>query len=558
METHELAPVAYLNSESLFGPSDGLLGLHLATVDGDITQQHAEALQADRAPEETTLERPALYIVPPLPDQEQTSKITEVYGKSLGVMRAAGRVAFRAMRMGIEFIKTPEVKRLRDEFDTSIGEMLKTAPGIGEFITIERDDSHNVRDGLILTEDKKPVQDLIENGAKCSYELSKTEAPYAIQSKRDYADLKLLKESVQPMWQGASYNTVVAVSAWPEDGVLRHGRAFWKSRGYNDKHECAMLQMYHKVDDSTVQTRVLSIDSSNVERLADMLRSRGGEVPEDVSATDLITHALKLKMTYQEACTFMDDFVAQAEAKAGLLPKVTTTKKIMAEQSALTDRAFETMYLPTAVSLDQGQKSPELQVFINAIQPATKNMDQSSRAAIQRLAQRQDFVDEDVRTMHGAVLYSVAVVMRQAIVNKLELRHSTDAPTAVDLQPQIHIPLHSADFLEQMGGGFSNGVAQGIVVGGCGAEFGYGRVSNEQDVFGGKHNKGDSDSDSMGSLTFSCTRGHRNRRPRNGFLMECPKCPKSDGGRSVRCDVPPKVKPTPKVKRTSFWPSMKS
>ncbi len=490
-------------------------GLQLAARDGAITDSFAEFVEnmlSDRLTE---------------PDNPEV----EEYGVSMRVVRAAGRAALNAEG---EVLEMPEVRRLRDEFETSIDEMEKTAKGIGEFITIERDDTFDVIGGKIRTATGEPIRDLIERGAVRSREIGEHVDPRMItQADRDDADLRLLDEYIEPMFSGAGHNTVIAFSAFPEDVIERFGSDFIKELGYNVDFECAMGQLSH-AENGRLRTKVMSIDESNVGLLASKLRGRGVQVPNTIKPHELINHPFIGNMGYDEACEFLREFIVEYESERGLPPKVTTTRKLAQEQKGLRDRAFQTMYLPVAISLEEKAKTPVLKAFIDSVKPVAGYMDAASRAQFERVTNQPEFDDDAARTMHGAVLFAVAAHIRKAIVEKIELRSGTADLDKRDFRVYFDSPTSDIAFIHQMAYSFNNGVRQGLNFGGCGTLFDFNRGRNPQDMFGGV-NQGnqDDDTDSLGDRNFTCSKGHPNYRAiRNRKVLRCRTC-KED----VSCEV---------------------
>lgn len=429
----------------------------------------------------------ALKEKPPLEEQ------AEAYGRSMRIMLAAGRKGLE----GANVVSDEEICRLRSEFDTAIGEMLKTADGVGEFLTIERkEDFATNQDAMIVANNGEPIKDLIERGYQVSLrESSEDKDPrMMMQAERDHSDGILFNNYVEPMFNGAEHNTVFAGSAYPKEGAREYGRRFVKELGYNDEFECATLQMYNK-QGNTLKTRTLSIDYSNLDILADMLRERGADVPSDVSDNTLITHPILGNMTYEEACGFMDDFVAEYELKTGQKPKQTTTMELVEEQKDLISRSFEFLYMGVAESLAQGHKTEYLSKFVSEIYKVADRMKAQERLAIQDIDHKRDFDRDDARIMHGAVLYSLAEKFRSILIVSED--HSTSSGMYKNAAKAQELLQDPRAFIMHMGGHFGNGVKAKRAYGGCGALFEFSMdeeaAGSPQDVFGGKYKRSNRD-----------------------------------------------------------------
>ncbi len=516
-------------------------------VQGDFPWFGPDEVEEDAAPDVDPVERMVDDLLPLhskealTPDaqiKDETKRI-EVYGRSLRGIKAAGRVALE----GAELSANPEVKRLRQEFDSAIGEMFKTAPGIGEYVTMERSERYTVKDGKVMADADDPMEDVIQRGIDCSREVSETSNPaMGVQVQRDIADLQLLLEEVEPMFDidhPADYNTVFAVSAYPEDGVELYGKQFWKELGYNTEFECAMLQMYHKTSENQVVTRTLSIDRSNMDRLVAMIERHGGTVPADCTVADLITHPITRSMTYEQASQFMDDLVADYERDAGLPPKLATTERLIARHYALRDRAFNDLYLEVAKSSADGKKTIKLTDFIASIRPAVKHMDAVYQQKLQEITRSSTFDDNATRLMHGMVLYSVAETVRGTIAASLNkrFRGKKKPLTTETLFSGVNLRQDERGFMEQLIFNLAQGIKLGISYGGCGALFDFGQLMALQQAFGGGEQKLKNDDedagDGLGPIEFMCKKNHRCRRPFGALLKKCRKC--KDNGESVGC-----------------------
>lgn len=502
----------------------------LRLVDGVVTHGHFPWHGDDEpdAPEFSTQQEP---------EPEPTN--VEVYGRSLRGIRAAGEAALKGAEVKVD----PDIRRLRAEFDSAVGEMFKTAPGIGEHVTMERREQYTVQDGKVMADSNDSMKDVINRGIACSKEVAETSNPaMEIQVNRDSADLQLLLEEVEPMFRSdrpVDYNTVFAVSAFPEDGVAQYDQQFWKELGYNTEFRCAMLQMYHKAEDDQVVTRTLSIDHSNMARLVAMIEKHGGSVPANCAVSDLLTYPLMRDMSYDQACQFMDEFVADYERGAGLPPKLATTEQLVIQHANLRERTFTDLYLEVAKSSVANQKSGKMYDFITSIWPALDQMDAVHKKKLQDIAANETFDDEATRVMHGMVLYSVAETVRSTIARSLDKRLSSKKKplTAAALNTLVNLRQDYRGFIEQMGHNFTEGIRQGMSYGGCGALFEFGKHMASQQAFGGgerKTDKEDGDAgDGLGPIEFKCTNNHLCRRPYGGKLKKCGRC--NDNGESVGC-----------------------
>jgi hypothetical protein len=480
----------------------------------------------------------------PAEREKQITRPEEEYGQSLRGMRAAGLVALAEM-VEVELLKTPEVRRLAAEFKTAFGEMLKTANGIGELVTMEDRDSFYVVNGKVLDEAGEPMEEMIARGAARSREISETSMPaMAIQADRDEADGFLLTEVVQPMFEpGCDYNTVIAVSALPEDGIEEYGSEFWEELGYNLKFECAILEMFHRRSSGQLLTRTLSIDHSNVARLAAKLRERGVDVPENVGVTELIKHPKLGHMTYDEATQFMDEFVADCEAEAGLPPKVATTYELVQRYGHLRRQVFKDIYLEVARSLALGERTSRLREFSDKLVHLKAVGTYKSEIDRLRVGYTSKFNDSEARLMHGVILYGLAEKVRSDIEFRGGIHPTGSGKSG---QSAVLRVVHSygkqagirlANLADNLFMHITQGIQAGRSYGGCGALFRF-AFNTPQQVFAGNKNRTRKDTeedagDGLGPIEFQCSNKHWCRRPFRKKLPRCRKC--NDNGESVGC-----------------------
>ncbi len=479
----------------------------------------------------------------PVPDGEE-------YGLSLTNHREVGKIAVRAvMHTDPEALHSPEVEGMRKSYLSALGETLKTPLAAGEHVRIEYRNSFAVIDGEPVTETGTPLHVLISNGAITSYQTAKKQTcqkqrqGWNLQGKRDEADLALLVEHIVPMLKPDSdHNTVFAVSAYPEDMVRFYG-SFAQERGYNVDFECAMLQGYHRDEDGRLQTRVLSIDKSNVGALADLLRRYGADIPEGIRPHELIIHAVKMQMTKQEMDAWMDAFVDEYEASQGLAPKRATTLQVLADQPELCERTFQEMYLPIAASLALGTKTAEVFDLAAVAEPVADAMDDYNRRAVRAVYLEEDFTDAHARTMHGVVLYTAGKMLCDYLKDSDAFEQRVplaDISPVLYRPPEIVLFDSTSAFIEQAGSHFQRGVRRGESMGNCGALFKFGDSTTRQREFGDVDSQESSlgtdpldAGDGKGPLWFKCKRGHLCKRPYGGTLPECYRC--KDGGNSVGC-----------------------
>jgi hypothetical protein len=462
---------------------------------------------------------------------------SETYGRSMRAMKAVGNIALQGSREQV--LASPETKRLKREFDTSFGEMLKTADGLSELVRVEDRDSFMVSGGRVVCENGEAVEDMIERGVVKAQELAALNPIWEVQAERDTADKVLLTKFVQPMWdKDATHNTTIAVLAFPEDGVAQSGQAFWQERGYNTKHKCAMLQLSHRGPDDKLYTRTLSVDGSDMKRLAAHLRARGVAVPDDISVAELATHPWTGDLSLDEAYEWMNDYADSYEAGAGLPPKVATTYQLVQEYAAVRRRVFQEIYLEIAKSLAVKQCSNNLGIFLKKVRPIMGGVRNIEGRRLYRTSQKAEFEADDARIVHGAVLYGLAETVRAELLARSALDWQRPASTPAShsfLAISSSIPFrgHPNELINHIGNQFNAGVRAGRSYGGCGALFKF-SGANPMDIFGGKTKETieDDDTDDLGSRHFTCSKGHPNYRAiANQKVKHCRTC-----GEDVSCE----------------------
>lgn len=457
-----------------------------------------------------------------LPAPERTAD-GEHYGLSLSCIKAAGAVALEGA-LGLE---SGAVRQLRDEFNAGVFEGLSSDSEFGDGLRVTKFDAWKIAGGKVRSADgETAVSDLVGRGYETSTRAAKKDFRMATQAHRDRNDLANALEVDEMVSGNRDYNTRIVVSAAPKEAMRRDGEDYWYNKGYvKDLH---YIQMYH-YNGRELVTAALSFKSKNIAKICQTLRDQGVEIPEGISADDIINHALTFSAGEEEAKATAKSLRKEAGDGTG------TNTVGMVEDRQSMDTAFNEMYLPIAVSSAAGKKTERTAEIVSVFLGNSQYFSEEVRAQLASMNIRQDFTDSDTRLLHQLSIYAAIERVRGELGGAAAyLKHNT--MPSYDYAPSA-AQAAAAGFIARMGEYVQIGSSAGRTYSSCGAAL---KLVNEalkefeipslQDIFGGKAKEKEEDSDDKGSLYFLCENRHLNRRPYGRTIECCATC-----GVSVAC-----------------------
>ncbi len=456
----------------------------------------------------------------------KTTETTERYGASLGTVRAIGEVA---IDVEIEIEDTKEYELGKDDFVTSLAEMLKTDE---EFITkldvdtVKRFD--NV-DGKTVTAKGESVLEVVKRGYAASKESNDLRIS-TTQALRDGGDV-LVATEVESLAPGES---LLAVSMQPAQELSGTDREFWENMGYREG--IAYIQWYTKESDG-VFGGALSVDASSLGAWISELKKLGVKIGASVTPNTLIQHTHRFTGDAQYAHSVARDLRKSYYQTQKVSQSRRCVSEFMHENEALINAMYKKYYPAVGTSLASGRNNEVLQSFARDIlqQPIATKIESELRRELIKVANSKNFDAEMGRAMDKTIRFGVAELLREKLKEPIgEMRQLPLAqPNSVRVLATVSHE-QQAHMQRQIVASLSIGVTQNRSYGGC-SNTSMNRIEKPldrlkidlkpQDTFGGKIEDDDlgeeEGPDGLGPLTFKCTEGHTNTREKGKLLEKC-------------------------------------
>lgn len=455
----------------------------------------------------------------------------EVYGRSLSTIYRLG--AYMVGKVAAETIQSPEADQVRVEFYTSVEEGFGTDMELGGGFEVRDFDTRPILDGKTMSKDlKTAVSDMTLAGLVCAAEKADVEIangderfmPQLIRTEWDHKNALL----VDQMAQGETdYNTRIVVSPFPEEAAARSGDAYWRNIGYVPHLRRGFVQVYHvDGDGGEVLAGSLSFDGSNKESLREVFAHRGIDIPASEVTDNWLQYAITGSFTKDEAQVLGIEIANEAGDPA--YKKTTNTIDVTRKHRPIMDRVFDESYVHACESLARGCQTDGVQKLIGQLaNQATGFNDHFQQALYTMRANKDQFTDEDMAVVHDLLVYSTVEMMRALHLQGVRVAtNTTGAYIPSGLSALHHELLHarSPEMLQQALGNFAaEGASNNRVISACGLSISVGGANgsadpnNPQAAFGGFG----SGEDKFGKLTFTCPKGHHNRRPYGKLINAC-------------------------------------
>lgn len=463
------------------------------------------------------------YFAPQEIDYARPPK-AEIYGRSLSTIHRLG--AFMVGKAAPEIIHSPEAEQARVEFYTSVEEGFGTDMELGGGLEVRDFDSRAVINGRVMAKDlKTPVSDMTYAGLVCAEEKVKKEAeqkderflPQLTRSGRDHENAL----TVDKMARGdTDYNTRIAVTPFPEEAAAQSGSNYWRDIGYVPHLRRGFVQLYHATGES-VATGSLSFDGSNKERLREIFRRRGIEIPEAEVTDNWLSYAITDTLSEDEAKALAIEIAD--EAGDPKYKEKTNTVDVTSEHRSIMDTAFNESYVHACESLASGSQTPETQKLILQLANNAGHFNRRYADALHKMrANTHLFSDDDMVVLHELLVYSTIEMMRALHLKKTSQKHSVVNSHPSGVLDTVYLQTITAESFQKALSNFgAEGARNNRTYSACGLSISLG-IEAQSDVspqaaFGGAS----FNEDRFGKLTFVCPNGHHNRRPHGKLLSAC-------------------------------------
>jgi hypothetical protein len=243
---------------------------------------------------------------------------------------------------------------------------------------------------------------------------------------------------------------------------------------------------------------------------------------------------------------FGDKFVKTFRQKKGLNQQQISTTEFLNDNNSEVQNFFDTYIVPLATSTVTGINSECMQTLATNIHNRNaSNISFNERKHLLKVSNSNIFNDSDARFMESKIRYALIEHLRPKLLETLDVssyvKNELKIPRYIGNEVRKIIAVdnfHLQQMNTQLSMGLQRGVKERRTYGGCSSsrtesrEFG--PELGTQNIFGGKSEADSEDSsgesDKFGPLIFKCTKGHQNKREKNGWVYECQKC-----GEDVSC-----------------------
>ncbi len=418
----------------------------------------------------------------------------EKYALSFRKMeRLVERIGSFALQNGVETEESIRLKEvLKDEWKSTLVEMLATDPDFRKALNIRRIRSHDVVGGRVMAEGpdgSEAVVDMIRRGADRSAIEAGRDSRMGFQAKRDQADLRNAQE-VDALAPGMLR---IVVSMDPKDAFRVHGQKFVEKLGY--RQGWGSVQGYFKLPDGKgLQTLTFTFNQSNMSVMRQICNAYGAGIPESVTADDFINYAITIPC--DEIGRARDVLGGMCESSYSMQGITDRPKEVDTFLNAnhVVDQVFESQYIALALAHYTKAKGDALHVFASEMLNGMQNLNAEARQRLSNLCSRQTIERGDVEILDYLIRYGLVELLRTRLPNLLRGTNSVAETFVIPSNMSIH------EFMARSLAQYAKiGIAEGRSYGGCAASLDIlkNKVPGDfspQDAFGGKDESGDKSS----------------------------------------------------------------
>lgn len=453
---------------------------------------------------------------------------TEIYGRSLSTPYRLGVFVVRNTIQAA--MLSPEASQAKAEFYTSVEEGFGTDMELGGGLEVRDFDARAVIDERVMSKDlKTSVSDMTYAGLICAEEKARKETakndrrflPQLIRSKWDHENALI----VDRMAKGETdYNTRIVISPFPEEAAAESGEAYWRNIGYVPHLKRGFVQLYHVSEEGKqILAGSLSFDGSNKERLRELFRQRGVEIPHAETTDNWLKYAVTDNLNEDQARALALEIAN--EAGTPNYKKTRNTVDVTHKYRAIIDRVFNESYIHACESLARGSQTEGVQKLILQLANKSEHFNQRYQNTLRSMkANKHQFADADMIILHELLVYSTIEMMRAFHIEAITRASKVSSMYSSQILDAIYSEALRFKDPEALQSALSKFAAKGAinnrVYSACGLSISVGESDISgfpQSVFGGVGY----DEDNYGKLTFTCENGHHNRRSPGKLLAAC-------------------------------------
>lgn len=413
----------------------------------------------------------------------QTPPLAEEYAHSLWAIRNFGKFVVEQTLQSPEGQSTQELTY--QDFQTALGEMLKTDVEFRGFLDINNKRKHEILDNKVCAEDGTPLEDLIGNGIATAKAAAKRESGLQFQVVRDGCDGELIGE-VERLRPGEA---LVGLSMDPKK-AFREQPKICKKLGYREG--LAYAQWFVRVDENTLVAGSYSIDKSDETIWRNLLAEYDLQIPEDESSDTWLKHTIKLQASAEQTESFTENLRAEYYQRIGVTEPRSSVSAYVEAYDPLVRQFFDAYYPAVARALYTGENNEFLQSFASALlRTDTSRYKPEDVSQLMRIANSKKFDGEGAKLIDSLIRYAVVEELRKGLKQALDTRRpGYTAPLITsDFQVPAFQELSQQHMNKLLVQNVEIGVRAGRSYGGCPGQIEFDNLTksfNPQEAFGGR------------------------------------------------------------------------
>lgn len=464
----------------------------------------------------------------PYPDGQCEPR--EVYNGSLRAIRTLGQLALgEGQSFDTEQLTGTEAYR---DFITGVAENIATDPDYSDKLTFNRVQRHDIVAGRAVDTHGRSIADMVRSGHRSSQSAAQQDPRMGRQADRDSGDV-MIADLVDQLRPGQRLS---CISMDPKEAIATDPTFWQETMGY--RLGMAVRQDYYRLEDEVV-TVAYAIKGSDVTALRNSWNTAGGAVPTNVSCDQFVCYPIIEEIDEEAGMQLAQAFVDNYHQSRGL-NNIRSVTDFLSKHVQTIETVFTSYIVPLAWATVQNKNQDSLRTLAAELhQTAGPTLQPELRCRLLQITNSDRFTDNDARDMEDLIRYATVEMLRPALKQYLGVAPSVvaeqsfagyDSTTTVASPPAWQ---QQASTMQQLLAiGVREGAGAGRSYGGCAGGSAPGQQGNvsdplgRQDVFGGvlsdqKAESANEAEDQYGPLTFECTEGHKNTRPRGKLIDMC-------------------------------------
>ncbi len=452
-----------------------------------------------------------------------------------------GLMALRAAGVEVDQVMFEAVvENAFDDHMTALTENMVTDEEYAEELVFGTPKVREIVDGHVVSKTGRPLYDIVETGAKHSQKLAESDPVFQHQADRDEGDRQFM-ETIDSLEVG---EVAHVVSLDPKLWYVTH-RELCDSIGYREG--MAIQHVAYRSDEHAMLMWTYAIKQSDADAIAQIYSENfETDIPAGTNPDLWSRHVHRAKMPQAWAEQIGPRTLERHTELTGSDIQHYSIDEFMAENVGIIRQIFDAYIPRIATAINTKENDVELQALAqNILTTAGQGLKSEVRRKLIEVANSSSFDDDSGRLMKVMIRYATLEKLRTKIPDykaRIDKRATTK-----DEKPAVHtsnaaysfVPYDQSAAAQQvqalsrmMAQDIAVGVAARRSVGGCSGisiseahremlgsipgdrpDRPYNDMFSRADSMDPEKQTAD-DEDEFGPLTFKCTKGHTNTRPR--------------------------------------------